>query len=229
VRRIANRHLLPVVVAVGLVLAAGDALGLLRNRPARAADDGVEDHAAVRDNAPTTIAEARGRARILHETLHGALQVMHRDFFREDEGAAIPSRSLEDVFLELARSYDIDVRWLAVNTDAMSIDHVPQDEFEKNAVKALASGKLEFEASQDDVYRHAGLIRLASQCLKCHAPRRTTTEDRAAALVITMPLKYRARILPNDNSGARRAVQSTECRGLSMLVQRSGPGRIPRS
>jgi hypothetical protein len=73
----------------------------------------------------------------------------------------------------------------------MSIDHAPQTDFERNAVQAIASGKHEFETSQDGVYRHAGSIRLSSQCLKCHAPRRTSTDDRAAGLVISIPLKNR--------------------------------------
>ena len=133
----------------------------------------------------------RGDARILHETLRGALQVMHRDFFREDEGLAIPSRSLEDVFRELASRFDVKLRWLAVNAHAMSIDHVPHTDFERDAVKAIASGKQEFEASEDNIYRYAGSIRFSSQCLKCHAPRRTSTKDRAAALVISIPFGNR--------------------------------------
>ncbi len=33
--------------------------------------------------AAQSIGEARGRATLLHETIHGSLQVMHRDFFVE--------------------------------------------------------------------------------------------------------------------------------------------------
>lgn len=153
-----------------------------------AADD-VSGTGNANENRPATIAEARGRSRVLHETMHGVLQVMHRDFFREDEGLAIPSRSLEDVFKELARSYDVQLRWLAVNADAMNVDNEAKTEFERNAVKELAAGKQEFEATTGDTYRYAGAVRLASQCLKCHVPRRTSTADRTAALVISMPLR----------------------------------------
>lgn len=138
--------------------------------------------------AATSITEARARARILHEAFHGALQVMHRDFFDEDDARVLPSGSLEDVFKEMKRSYDIQVRWLAVNAKPMNVDHEPQDQFEQDAVKALASGKKEYEQVKPDRYLHAGTIRLASQCLKCHLPRRTSTEDRLAALSISMPL-----------------------------------------
>ncbi|MEX0818749.1 MAG: DUF3365 domain-containing protein, partial [Pirellulaceae bacterium] len=173
-----NTTLVAATIALGAVLATCAGFGPLHHDQADAADD-VHESADASDTAPATVAEARGRARILHETIHGALQVMHRDFFREDEKLTIPSRSLEDVFRELARSFDVEVRWLAVNTEAMNVDHEPQSEFEKRAAQALASGKSEFESSDKDVYRHVGVIRLASQCLKCHVPRRTSTKDRA--------------------------------------------------
>ena len=161
--------------------------GISNQHRAEAAEPG--DAGTKPDTHVPTVVEARGRARLLHETVHGALQVMHRDFFREDENLTIPSRSLEDVFREMTRSYGVELRWLAVNTDAMNVDHKPRTVFEKNAVKELASGKEEYESSDDGVYRHAGVIRLSSQCLKCHVPNRTSTKDRTAGLVITMPVQ----------------------------------------
>jgi len=71
----------------------------------------------------------------------------------------------------------------------MNVDHKPQDAFEKNAVKVLTSGKEEFEFAEDGVYRHVGAITLSSECLKCHLPNRTSTRDRAAGLVIMMPIQ----------------------------------------
>jgi len=148
--------------------------------------------AAEPDDAPAkhplpSVDEARARAEILHETVHGALQVMHRDFFLEDQGPTIPSQSLEDVFRELTRSHGVELRWLVVNTNAMNVENKARTDFEKQAVKVLAEGKSSFESTEGGVYRHAGAIRLASQCLKCHLPRRTSTKDRAAGLVISMP------------------------------------------
>ncbi|QDT92489.1 c-type heme family protein [Gimesia algae] len=140
---------------------------------------------------PATVEEARIRAKILHETIHGSLQVMHRDFFLEDESITIPSRSLEDVFKELERAYGIKARWLAVNAKAMNIDNEPVSDFEKAAVKVLSDGKPEYEQIADKKFHYAGSIRLASQCLKCHLPQRTSNKDRVAGLVISMPLKKR--------------------------------------
>ncbi len=151
------------------------------------ADDSNDTSPSV---APaTSVQEARARARILHEAFHGALQVMHRDFFDEDDARVLPSGSLEDVFAALKHSYNIQVRWLAVNAKAMNIDHEAGSDFEKQAVAALASGEKEYELVTADEYLHVGTIRLASQCLKCHLPQRTSTADRAAALSIRMPLK----------------------------------------
>jgi hypothetical protein len=169
-----------ILAASSVCLAAGDV------------ESSSEDPAAdttTDENLPATVVEARSRARILHETLHGTLQVMHRDFFDPNQRLSIPSRSLEDVFKELERSWQVKLHWLVVNADAMNVDNKPRDDFEKDAAKALASGKPEFETVEGNVYRFAGSIRLASQCLKCHVPRRTSTEDRTAGLVIRMPLR----------------------------------------
>ena len=148
-----------------------------------------QEAAQTEGNSPVTLQEARGQARLLHETLHATLQVVHREYYREDEGLTIPSSMLDVVFDKLARSTNVKFRWLAVNAQAMDIDHEAQNEFEKSAVKALASGKAAFESVDNEVYRRAGRITLFSQCLKCHLPNRTSTKSRAAALVISMPIK----------------------------------------
>jgi len=142
--------------------------------------------AAAKAVLPASQQEARIRARVLYETIHGTLQVMHRDFFDPTQRLSIPSRSLEDVFKELARSWQVNVHWLAVNAEPMNVDNKPRDDFEREAVKQLAAGKAEHEALEGNLYRFAGSIRLSSQCLKCHLPRRTSTEDRFAGLVISM-------------------------------------------
>lgn len=136
-----------------------------------------------------TISAARGQARILHETIHGTLRVIHRDFYREDERLPIPSATMQTVFDELAQSHQVQVHWLAVNTPPMNVENAPRDDFEKAAVKALTEGKEEFERVTDGVYRHVGTIVLSSQCLKCHLPNRTSTHERAAGLVIAIPVK----------------------------------------
>lgn len=138
---------------------------------------------------PETVAEARARARLLHETIHGSLQIMHRDFFRDDEGLPIPSHSLEDVFEELAKTYDVRIHWLVVNARAMNVDNRPRNDFEKQAVTALSSGKDYFEVHTKKQYQYAGAVRLASQCLKCHLPARNSNKSKTAGLVIQMPLK----------------------------------------
>jgi hypothetical protein len=135
------------------------------------------------------VAEARVRAQLLHETLHGALQVMHRDFFKEEERSRIPSESLEDVFAELEKSWQVKVSWMAVNAKPMSIDHKPSDAFGKAAVKALENGRESHEAVEGDFFRYAGAVTLGNRCLKCHVPDRTSLEDRVAAILITLPLQ----------------------------------------
>lgn len=159
----------------------------LQNRAAAGEGSGeAHDSSAL---LPATVEEARARATILHETIHATLQIVHRDYFLEDDPLNIPSRSLEEVFEELERLHQVEVRWLAVNADAMSVDHEPQTPFEHEAVRELAAGKEAFEAVLGGLYRRVGSIQLPSQCLKCHVAHRASTEERAAGLIITMPLK----------------------------------------
>ena len=138
---------------------------------------------------PTTPEEARGRARWMHEAIHGSLQVMHRDFFGNGEDDLnLPSQSLEDVFQQLAESWGIEMRWLGVNA-TKDADHEPQDKFEKAAAKAIAAGEPEYFTVERGNFRYVGMIRLQNECLKCHVPHRTTLEDRFAGLALTIPLK----------------------------------------
>lgn len=138
---------------------------------------------------PPTANEARERAKLLHETIHSTLHVVHHHYYREDEELTIPGVAFKRVFHELAESRNVRLRWLAVDAQAMNVEHNPKDEFEKQAVKALASGRSEFEAADDGVYRFVGSITLGSECLKCHLPNRKSTADRVAGLVISMPMK----------------------------------------
>lgn len=139
-----------------------------------------------------TTGEARGRARMLGETIHGALQVMHRDFFSGDEDLSLPSQSLEDVFKELERQFGVQVRWLGVNA-TKSRDHEPKDAFEREAARALLKGEKEYSAVEGNFYRYVGAIRIQNECLKCHVPFRTSLEDRVAGLAISIPLRAQAK------------------------------------
>ena len=137
---------------------------------------------------PDSVREARDRSKLLYETIHGMLQVVHRDLFDDEEAFAIPSHSFEDVFDELERTFDVSARWLVVNTDVLNVDHKPQNQFERDAVKALADGKATWEKASEGRFQFAGAIHLKSECLKCHVKRRISTETRTAGLVISMPI-----------------------------------------
>jgi hypothetical protein len=138
---------------------------------------------------PATEREARGRAELLHETIHVALQVVHHEYYREDEALTIPAAALQPVFREVAQRQKVELRWLAVNAQAMNDDHKPRDEFERQAVAALAAGRDAYEQVEEGRYRRASTITLASDCLKCHAPNRTSNKPLAAALVVGMRIE----------------------------------------
>lgn len=152
------------------------------------ADESRPSRAESGPQTPPTLQELRVRAQLLHETLHAALQIVHHEYYREDEGLAIPAATMKKVFREVEARHQIRLRWLAVNAKAMNNDHEPVNDFERQAVQALSSGRTEHEAAQDGVYRRAATIRLSSECLKCHLPDRTSTADRAAGLLIEFPM-----------------------------------------
>ena len=102
----------------------------------------------------------------------------------------VPSRSLEDVFYGMKRRTKIEARWIAVNANAMHIDHKPKDDFEKAAARAISSGKQEYERVEKGVYRRAGSIPLFNSCLKCHVIIRSRQpRPRFAGLIINIPVK----------------------------------------
>lgn len=135
-----------------------------------------------------SVDEARRRAEILHEAMHATLQVVHLQYFREDEGIAIPAATLRTVFRELGRRQGVELRWLAVNAQAMNADHEAKSDFEKAAVAKLAAGDSSHEQVDGGTYRHVGAVVLESECLKCHEPNRNDVRPRTAGLLIAMPV-----------------------------------------
>ena len=125
---------------------------------------------------------------MLYETLHMTLQVVHHQYYREDEGLTIPAAAMKQVFAEIETRRRIKLRWLAVDAQAMNLDHVARDDFEKQAVLNLVAGKKHYEDVAAVTYRRAAPIRLGSECLKCHLPNRKSTANRMAALIIEIPL-----------------------------------------
>ncbi len=181
-----NDRVLPVACLLACLFASVVTGSLIAEE---AAKEAPKEH----DIAPaTSLIEARSRAKMLHEMIRGTLQIMHRDFFDEENIHAIPSSSLEDVFYEMDETYGVEIKWLIVNTDVLNVDHEAETDFEKFAAKKLAAGKLSVEKTDATRYHFAGPIRLGSQCLKCHVKRRTSNEPRTAGLVITMPIDLSA-------------------------------------
>ncbi len=136
-----------------------------------------------------TVDEARQQARILHSAMHATLKRVHDDYYKEDKSLPIPAASLKEVFAEVEKEQQLQLRWLAVEGDAMNVDHQAKTPFENEAVKALSSGKKEFEQVENGIYQHAGAIKLTNVCLKCHVPNRKSLEDRTAGLIIKIPVR----------------------------------------
>lgn len=178
---------------LAVILMLSVTLSVLRiGRPSDAAVPEQEDASKASTSAveaPRSVDEARGRARLLHETVHATLHYVHHAYFREDEGLKIPAATLEDIFKELESAHKVRLRWLAVNARAMDIDHEAGDDFETAAAKAIAGGAEYHEVQEGRTCRFAGSITLAAECLSCHLPARSSNDPRAAALTIEIPLQ----------------------------------------
>ncbi len=135
------------------------------------------------------VAVARDRAKLMHEIYSATLDSMHHHFFRR-ERATLPARAMEDVFEEVDRRTDIKSRWIAVNTPAMSVNHEPGTEFEKEAAAEIAKGKAGFERVEKGYYYRATAIPLGVGCVGCHTRFGSSDDKKArfAGLVITIPV-----------------------------------------
>jgi Protein of unknown function (DUF3365) len=161
-----------------------------------AAESETSDKKEQAENSPKpapslTVAEARRHAKLLHNTYEATLHTVHREYFREGGRTPIPARVLEEVFYWVDEETQGETRWIAVNTEAMSIDHNAETEFEKKAVKELSKGKEEFEQIEDGMYRRVGAVTLFASCLRCHESALTQlkTKRRVAGLVINLPIR----------------------------------------
>lgn len=139
--------------------------------------------------ARTTVEAARRQAELLHSAMHSTLQTVHHKLYRNDEGLPLPAAVLTTVFAELEAEQHVKLRWLAVEGQAMNVEHKPKDEFETQAVQALKAGQRSYEETASGVYRRAAAITLTNQCLKCHLPDRKSTEDRTAGLIVAIPVR----------------------------------------
>ena len=126
---------------------------------------------------------------MMQKIYQATLTVMHDRYFHSNR-AVLPARALEDVFADVAEATGADARWIAVNTKAMSVDHQPQTDFEKQAAKALDAGQAEYEEESEGVYRYAVAVPLGSGCIGCHtgftgaAPQ----SPKVAGLVLSIPV-----------------------------------------
>lgn len=132
---------------------------------------------------------ARERARTMYQVYASTLDVLHDHYFHANK-AVLPARAMEDIFHDQKTRSGTTTRWIAVNAKAMSVDHEPQDAFEKEAAKRIAAGEMEVEQVGRDSYQFAGSIPLHASCVQCHmgtfmnAPKK----PRFAGLVIRIPL-----------------------------------------
>lgn len=155
--------------------------------------DTVEKPKDAHEGSRIPLAVARDRALLMHQIYTTTLEVMHDRYFHADR-SVVPARAMEDVFENLERETGSKANWISVNLKAMSINHDPSTEFEKQAARELGLGKPEYESVDNGVYRRATPIPLHGGCVSCHSgfnPKPSKTL-KIAGLVISIPVNDKA-------------------------------------
>lgn len=118
------------------------------------------------------------------------LDTMQHRYFHGDR-AIVPARGMEDIFKEMKRRDHSESPWISASFKAMSIDHEPNTDFEKQASEKIADGAEVVESVDDGYYRRAGSISLNRGCVSCHSSlfTSTSTTPKFAGLVISIPVK----------------------------------------
>lgn len=168
-----------------------------------ASDDSIPATQPVSDTAPeeresktdnieiprVSMAVARDRAKLMHTIYLATLEVMHDRYFHADR-AIVPARAMEDVFAQIDDQTGAKANWISVNLKAMSINHEPKTDFERQAAREIAAGKSEVEEIDGGIYRRATAIPMAGGCISCHGGlfKQQTRTEKFAGLVITIPV-----------------------------------------
>lgn len=190
-------------LCAGIVTSGALCLGIAQSQDAKPtepaktpAETPVTADKSREETPRATVTAAREQAKLMHNIYETTMDVMHRRYFRADR-SVLPARAMEDVFNEIGRSTNAKANWISVNTKAMSINHEPATEFEKQAAREIAAGKESFELVENGVYQRAGRIPLGGSCINCHSnsflPPSNFKSPRFAGLVIRIPIEEESR------------------------------------
>lgn len=177
----------------GLVLTALAALLFVGPRVGTSEEPASSKTAEKTESPRVTIEVARDRAVLMHELSLATLEAMHDRYFHREK-SVVPARAMQDVFDHMRQQSHIDAKWIAVNTQAMSVDHEPETDFEKFAAKELAAGKPTVEKIEKGFYQRAATVPLTSDCIGCHDGffKSRSTVPKFAGLIIRVPVREAA-------------------------------------
>jgi len=144
---------------------------------------------SVEPNSSVSVTIARDRAKTMYQIYSSTLDVLHDHYFHANR-AVLPARAMEDIFSDGEAQSGVKTRWIAVNAKAMSVDHEPSNDFEKQASQQIAAGEKQLEQIDGNTYRFAGSIPLHENCVQCHMGTLIAPPKKArfAGLVISIPL-----------------------------------------
>ena len=149
-----------------------------------------EDSKPNEDVERLTVSAAKERAKLLHNVYSATLDTLHHHYFHANK-SVLPARAMEDIFETLDEESKIKANWISVNTNAMSVHHEPDTDFEKKAARALSRGSEDYERIENGYYYRAGPIALGAGCVSCHTGffSGQSKTPRMAGLVIGIPVE----------------------------------------
>ncbi len=115
-----------------------------------------------------SLAQARQTVDMLNDLYVNTVVLTHSTYVK-DRGTPAAAVVARKVFSAMAEKGWPQTRWLATTGRPFNPDANPRDQFEKDAVAALKTGKARFERVEDGKLRVATLIPLVDKsCQMCH-------------------------------------------------------------
>jgi len=133
-----------------------------------------------------TLPQARQTVNMLNDLYVTSVVETHGTYVK-DAGTVPAATVARHVFVAMGKKGWPKTRWLSTTGRPFNPEHNPKDQFEKDAVQALKSGKPRFERVENGNLRVATLVPLVDKsCQMCHT--KDKVGDPIGGLAYTVPL-----------------------------------------
>jgi hypothetical protein len=168
-----NRRLIGWITAALCGLAVGAAVGDSKNQP------------AVYEN----VDQARSAVRLMADFYREHLLLVHQTYVRDNKPPA--ATVIREQFVDMTALGWPKAHWLSVNGNPLNPANRPQDDFEREAARAIRRGedlveRIEAATGGGKRYRAVASVAFTGPCLKCHWGEKES--DYFGAITFVVPL-----------------------------------------